>query len=317
MNRITVVGSGIIGLTSALELQNAGFDVRIVAKNRHKNTLSNKVGAIWFPFAVSPVEKATVWATAAYYHYQREIRPGNGVAFIPFITAYSPTSDTSWTKQLPDGKVREARQDELPPGISAALVAEVPLAEPHLYLPHLFARFVANGGILEVEHVNSLQQLSALDELVINCTGLGSIELCNDTEMQPMRGQILRCKKMDLPSFADATRKGALSYVINRQEDCIVGGTDYENDWNESVEQSDTDLILKRLNSHSPNGNTPQILETLVGLRPKRSAIRFAFDPDYHNVFHNYGHGGAGFTVGWGCAIELARTISTRSQALL
>jgi len=50
-------------------------------------------------------------------------------------------------------------------------------------------------------------------------------------------------------------------------------------------------------------------LEVLVGLRPKRSSVRFEFDQMFSNIFHNYGHGGAGFTVAWGCAMEVAEIL--------
>jgi D-amino-acid oxidase len=128
-----------------------------------------------------------------------------------------------------------------------------------------------------------------------------------------MRGQILRCKKMNTPSFADSTKKGALSYIINRSNDCVIGGTDYENDWNRNIEASDTTLILNRLNTIGYNENPPEILEEIVGLRPKRSCVRFEFDDNFRHIFHNYGHGGAGFTVAWGCAIELGELLTKKN----
>jgi D-amino-acid oxidase len=48
-------------------------------------------------------------------------------------------------------------------------------------------------------------------------------------------------------------------------------------------------------------------------LRPsRRSGVRVGAEklPDGRSVIHNYGHGGAGFTLSWGCAqtvFELAR----------
>ena len=52
MKSATVIGSGIIGLTTALKLQEAGYAVTIVAKEIFSDTLSSKVGAIWFPFQI-------------------------------------------------------------------------------------------------------------------------------------------------------------------------------------------------------------------------------------------------------------------------
>lgn len=310
---MTVVGCGIIGLTSAIALQEKGWNVRLLAKERFENTLSEKVGAIWFPFAIQPVEEATRWGSKAYQRYVQEQLPDNGVSFIPFTIVYNAASDTSWTQKLPKGTVREARYEELPLGAETAYIATVPLTEPQLYLPYLFERFVANGGIFEEIEIHTLKQLSELDSLVINCTGLGAKHICMDDELIPMRGQILRTEWLDVQSCVNSTQNGALSYIIRRSTDCIIGGTDYLNDWNMNIESNDSHLILSRFHATGLSRKTPEILEEIVGLRPKRSQVRFTFDSQYPHVFHNYGHGGSGFTVAWGCALELAEIISKSS----
>lgn len=313
MKSVTVVGSGIIGLTTAIILQEVGFQVRIVAKEKFDHSLSHKVGAIWFPFEVHPKEKANRWASLAYSRYQDDIKPGNGVKFLWFLNAYNSESNNDWVQQMPKGKAREARADELPAGMEMGILAEVPLAEPSRYLPYLFEKFRAAGGVFEEKPISNFPELARLDRLVVNCTGLGAKEICQDDDLHPMRGQILRCEKLDNASFAEPTKKGALLYVINRSEDCIIGGTDYTNDWNERENPTDTDKILNRLKA-SGISQKPEILEVVVGLRPARSSVRFEFDPAYPNVFHNYGHGGAGFTIAWGCAMELGEIMRMENQ---
>lgn len=310
MRQITVAGCGIIGLTSAVALQEKGWKVRLIAKERFDNTVSHKVGAIWFPFAIQPVEKSTRWSIKTYHKYTKEQFPGNGVSFIPFTIVYDTTSDISWAQRLPAGTIRPAENKELPSGAETAYVAIVPLAEPPLYLPHLFQRFISNGGSFEKIEIKTLKQLSELDNLVINCTGLGAKFICMDEELIPMRGQILRTERLDVQSCVKSIRDGALSYIIRRNNDCIIGGTDYLNDWNMNASQNDTDLIISRFISAGLFPKPPVIFEEVVGLRPKRSEVRFTFDDQYPNIFHNYGHGGSGFTVAWGCALELAEIIS-------
>lgn len=311
MKSVTVVGCGIVGLTTAIALQEKGWKVKLIAKEKFEETLSHKVGAIWFPFEVHPIEKANHWGALAYERYKKEVLPNNGVSFIPFIVAYNEQSDTSWTKKLPKEAVRKALKEELPSGIEMAYIAQVPLAEPPIYLPTLFQRFLDSGGEYETREIKSLQELSGLNELVINSTGLGAKTLCSDSDLNAMRGQILRCEKMDnVPSCVNSTQKGQLSYVINRSADCIVGGTDYENDWNLNVEPTDTDLIKAKLAASGFDANKVKVIESLVGLRPWRKEVRFEFDENHPNVFHNYGHGGAGFTVAWGCALDLVEQLS-------
>lgn len=309
MKSATVIGCGIVGLTSAIKLQEKGYKVTIIAKERFDKSLSNKVGAIWFPFEIHPKEKANYWAKLAFEEYQRDIKPTNGVTFIPFITAYDDKSNTDWTIQMPKGSTRKALDTELPNGIQKAFISIVPLAEPSLYLPYLFQRFKDNNGTFIQQEISILFEASKLDKLVINCSGLGAKKLCNDKDLQPMRGQILRCKKIDITSFADSTKQGSLSYIIKRSNDCIIGGTDYLNDYNLDVEQSDTDIITERFLQTNLSNQKPEIIEEIVGLRPKRTTVRFEFDNQYPSIFHNYGHGGAGFTVAWGCAIEMVKNV--------
>lgn len=317
MKTVTVVGCGIIGLTTAIILQEKGYSVRIVAEETFEKSLSIKVGAIWFPFEVHPAEKANVWGSKTYERYQLEMRKTKGVSFIPFTVVYNEQSDLSWVRKLPKSAVREALSHEVPHNATMAKVAIVPLAEPPIYLPELFHRFITEGGTFQQQKIMSLQELANLDSLVINCAGLGTLAFYADALLFPMRGQILRCENLDIQSCVNSTQKGALSYVITRSTDCIVGGTDYENDWNMNVEQGDTELILSRLRSAQLSPTDPIILESVVGLRPARKEVRFEFDAQYTHVFHNYGHGGAGFTIGWGCALELVEQLNRNDNTPL
>ena len=56
--------------------------------------------------------------------------------------------------------------------------------------------------------------------------------------------------------------------------------------------------------------NKPDVIAERVGLRPfRRSGIRVerAQLRDGRAVIHDYGHGGSGFTVSWGCAKAVSR----------
>src|SRR5438874_651476 len=56
------------------------------------------------------------------------------------------------------------------------------------------------------------------------------------------------------------------------------------------------------------NINKPRVIAERVSLRPfRKSGVRLEWDRlrDGRTVIHNYGHGGAGFTLSWGCAREV------------
>ena len=307
--KATVVGSGIIGLTTALSLQKAGYHVNIVTKELYDNTLSSIVGAIWFPYSVEPIEKANKWAAASFHHYCAEVDTADGVSMLPFKVLSVPGQDNSWVKHLPEENITHST-DGLPAGYNEAYTAMVPLVEPPLYLPYLVKVFTQNGGTIKQQTITSLEELKALNNVVVNCTGLGAKEICNDEHLFAMRGQILQAEKLDHSPIVSQAVKGELSYLINRSNDSIIGGTDYDHDYNLKPEEADTKLIIDRIKKLGVTSEI-KLKNILVGLRPKRHAIRCEQDENHANIFHNYGHGGAGFTVAWGCAENITSIIQS------
>ena len=60
--RITVVGAGVVGLATALVLEEHGHEVRVVASGFGEDTTSAVAGAVWFPYRAGPPHKVTAWA---------------------------------------------------------------------------------------------------------------------------------------------------------------------------------------------------------------------------------------------------------------
>jgi D-amino-acid oxidase len=97
-----------------------------------------------------------------------------------------------------------------------------------------------------------------------------------------------------------------LMYAIPRTNDCVFGGTNELSD-NLAVDPSTTSRIVAEC-SRVLNIEKPRVIAERVGLRPfRRSGVRQERDQlrDGRTVVHNYGHGGAGFTLSWGCAREV------------
>lgn len=66
--------------------------------------------------------------------------------------------------------------------------------EPSFLLPFLYKRIREAGGCIEHRRIQSFENLYSFD-LVINCTGLGAMELVkNDVDLKPVRGQVMRVK---------------------------------------------------------------------------------------------------------------------------
>ncbi|HZE12909.1 MAG TPA: FAD-dependent oxidoreductase, partial [Chthoniobacterales bacterium] len=94
-----------------------------------------------------------------------------------------------------------------------------------------------------------------------------------------------------------------LMYAIPRSSDCVIGGTNDISDDRKPDPGITAQLIseCERVLDRS----TPPLIRERVGLRPGRlSGVRVAMEKlgDGRTVIHNYGHGGSGFTLSWGCA---------------
>lgn len=313
MAQITILGAGVSGLTTGILLREAGYQVRILARELPAQTVSAVAAAIWFPYEAEPAEMANRWSAASYLVFQELAGlPGTGVSMVDFLVLSAEGQDDSWKEGLPKGAVRQASAEELPPGFNLGYLARVPLAETPVYLPYLQARFLRSGGELAIREVLEVDSLLQQGHAVVNCTGLGARQLFSDDSLYPIRGQVLRAaKKEGVRSMVFSGVKGQLAYIIVRSTDIVLGGTDYSHDYRLEHSEEDTRLILQRCRALDAAIDTPTVLGAAVGLRPKRPAIRCEREAG-RNVIHNYGHGGAGYTVSWGCAQEVLHLMQAR-----
>jgi D-amino-acid oxidase len=216
--------------------------------------------------------------------------------------------DPWWKMAVPE--VRHARANEFPDGCGYmdAYVVRVPHIEMPVYLPYLMSRVRSLGGQIEQRRVDSISELHAEASLIVNCTGLGARELISDDQVYPIRGQIVRVANPGLQcSWADESGPLALSYIVPRGNDCVLGGTAQEGDWNLEPDMVIAERILTNCRRIEPQLQNARVLEHRVGLRPGRAEVRLEIvrTSDHAAVVHNYGHGGAGVTLSWGCAEEV------------
>ena len=180
----------------------------------------------------------------------------------------------------------------------------VPLMDTMIYLDYLAARFCKAGGAIDANvHFQNLEDVDREFDLVINCAGIGARELIQDVNLEPHRGQVAIVPKIEGLSCAIVCDDAPLTYVIPRTTDCVFGGTNEVSD-NLAADPETTSRIVAEC-SRVLNIDKPPVLAERVGLRPfRKSGVRLERDQlsDGRTVIHNYGHGGAGFTLSWGCA---------------
>jgi D-amino-acid oxidase len=317
---VLVVGCGVSGLTSGIRLIEEGFSVEIVTDATTPNTTSDRAGAIWYPHPHEPQERTLVWARRTRERLlELASVPDAGISVIERIEVFDhPAPDPWWMPAA--GVVRRLHPEELPPGYRDGIVTDVPLIETPIYMRYLMERFRRLGGTIRViDHpIIDLRELLHERRLLVNCTGLGAGRLFNDPDLFPIRGQVVKVSNPGLRrAITDRTGHLALSYIIPRSDGCILGGTRVDGEWSTEVDQETSRGILERCRTLEPGVRDAQVLDAWVGLRPGRAVVRVEQDKldDRHIVIHNYGHGGSGFTLSWGCAddvAELAKEVVAR-----
>lgn len=316
--RAVVLGGGISGLTCARRLLAAGHDVTVVTADRVQGTTSHLAAAVWFPTAAGPPDAVARWGAATYDELARQAHdevPGVRMCESLVLRREAPAPGEplpAWADAV--GEVRAARPAELPPGYAAGLRFAVPLVEMPLYLPHLLSDIVRCGADVVERRVRELEELLDLrPDVVVNAAGITAANLVGDATVYPVRGQIVRVVNRGLTlSVRDEHHPGGRAYVHPRAQDCILGGTLERGRWDTEPDPDETAAILRRCTDIVPALAGAEVIESVAGLRPGRRTVRLEVDRTLLPVpvIHDYGHGGSGITLGWGCADDVAARVA-------
>lgn len=311
---VIVIGAGISGLTTALTLQRGGRSVTVVTADLPSRTVSMIAAAVWFPTAVGADDRVVDWARRSREEFERLAvdEPDAGVVLRETLHLFREEPGEPWWVAAV-GNVGLADRAELPDGYRHGLRYTVPLAEMPTYLPWLVDRFRAGGGRIVHRRLRSLDELVGEAPVVVNCSGLGARSLAGDPLVEPIRGQVVRTTNPGLTrSVRDQDHPGGYTYVHPRSRDCVLGGTLEAGEWDTTLDDAVGDGILDRCRELVPELREAKVLGQAVGLRPGRPEVRLEREPAPPagvDVIHNYGHGGAGMTLSWGCAEAVAALV--------
>lgn len=301
MRRVIVVGAGVIGLSCAVRLLEAGHRVDVVGRDLPLETTSSVAAAVWSPYS-RPQEHVVRWARAAYDAFAELCDDESaGVVMRTGTELFrEPSGDVWWRDALPPGAGPD-RETSLPAGYASGLTMRTPVVEMPVYLRWLAARVDELGGT--VTRMN-LSALPTGDALVVNASGIGARLLGGDRTVSPVRGQVVLVEQVGIDHWwIDAETP---SYVVPRAHDVVLGGTAIEGEWSRTPEPAVAASILERAARIEPRLAGARVLRHKVGLRPSRPSVRLERVGD---VVHCYGHGGCGVTVSWGCADDVVGLI--------
>lgn len=309
---IVVVGGGVSGLTTGVVLLEAGLSVRLIAKEIPAPT-SPAASAIWSPYFVEPWADVREWSLTSLDAFRRLAKEGAaGVRMTSGIkAARQPVDAPPWSELLPD--FREADASELPHGFLSGHRVTVPLVDMAVYLDHLRRRFRDLGGAVEQRVVRSLDEFDDVSA-VVNCAGMGAAELAGDVTVQPTPVRQLVVENPGVAEFfSESTGSSSdLVHFYPHGDKVVLGGTALEDDGDLSEDAAAAHGIVARCAAVEPRLADARVIEHRVDVRPTRFEVRV--EPDRREdgipVIHNYGHGGAGVTLSWGCAREVAQLLA-------
>jgi glycine/D-amino acid oxidase-like deaminating enzyme len=243
-----VLGSGVMGLSTARLAQDAGFAVTIYTAALPPDTTSNIAGGQFHPFAVFRKRFATAEFKAQFtraldYSWRRfQIMVGDdyGIRWLPTYVETDST-EAKLLETFPPVN-RMLRPADHPFPLGSVLRYDTMYVETGRYLRQLVRDFRTAGGRIEVRRLANPADIQALPEkLVFNCTGLGSRELFGDNELQPVRGQLAILEPQPEVGYAFT---GSSGYMFPRADGILLGGTFEFDQWDATPQPSDIASIL-------------------------------------------------------------------------
>ncbi|MBI1326954.1 MAG: FAD-dependent oxidoreductase [Alphaproteobacteria bacterium] len=316
MAEIIIIGAGITGLTTALTLQRAGYQTKIITKDYGINSASGVSAALWKPYEANPPERVLKWARHAYGVFQQEVmRPESGVLPIVAHNVLRKSFEKPfWHDVVEDGTLLKQEGSEND-NVLGLYRFKTFVSDMSYYLPYLQKQYIDDGGTIELQQIKHIDECFAQGLVVINCTGMGSKLLADDKSMYPIRGVVLIASKTMNENWSDTQDPAYMAYVIPRRDVMIMGGTHDDHDTRPEATQEEIDGIIKRCHALCPQTKNAEILGVKVGFRPMRPEIRLEAETlggDKY-IIHNYGHGGSGPTLSWGCAQEVLELVRAKA----
>ena len=308
-----MVGSGVIGLTTAVRLAEAGVRVQIVTAAMPQETTSRAAGAIWGSSFAAPAGRVRRWAEDTLEELRREAGdPATGVRIAGGVLGSRSTADGPPEFLFPGVSISPGHPP--PPGFVAAFSVNVPVADMPRHLDYLLARLGRAGGEIEVRRLDALEDVAGEAPVVVNCAGIGARDLVPDPELRPLRGQHVVVENPGLDEFFMEEPVARWASWIPHGDEVVLGGLAQEDEWSLEPDPAVAQEILARCAEVEPQLADVRVIEHRVGLRPARPVVRLEAEALGASLcVHNYGHGGTGVGLAWGCARDVLEIVRQRA----
>ncbi|VVC98557.1 unnamed protein product [Leptidea sinapis] len=316
MSKVLVLGAGVNGLTCALRIKEKypNVDVTIIGSELTPNTTGDGSGGLWLPYLSSntPPHLISKWGMESFRKlHEYWVQGGYDVCLMPVYELYRPgnagTIPMGWHNDVYGFRTLDKRHlDYVNDLYSANYISGTIFTTFKVVTNTLLRRYMERLRELNVRIIRD-SVTSLLDpqydgyDVVVNCLGLGARDVVPDERVRPVRGQIA---KVHAPWINYTIQdKSTGHYIIPNDVECILGGTGQIDNFNIQVDEKDSDFILSGCEKIFPSLKNATLVSQWAGLRPGRDQVRLEAEIINNKLYiHNYGHGGSGFTLFWGCA---------------
>ncbi|KAL1879976.1 hypothetical protein VTK73DRAFT_6556 [Phialemonium thermophilum] len=350
---VVVIGAGVIGLSSAICLQEAGYSVTIVARDfptpfeivdpqTQINYTSPWGGAHnrWVPPHPVPGperdqalrEHALSLSTFKRMEALAAAQPAAGITFMPGIEYLeSPGPEYVALTEVAAAELgmpgfRILRADEFPDArVAWGCEYRTWCVNPMVYCCFLLRQFVLRGGRIFKRELRCPDEVFALHSdlgtvnAAVNASGNGF----GDKNMSITRGQTCIVTN---PCDATVTRQnadGSWTFCVPRgfQGGTVIGGTKEPDNWDPEPSVDVRKTLLRRFAATYPrildSSGKLQFVRDIVGRRPtRRGGLRLETERAVGGnvVVHAYGLGGRGYELSWGVAEEVVRLVRSELE---
>lgn len=254
-NIVAILGAGVVGLATAYDLLEKGYEVHLYADQWNPNLTSNVAAGIWTPLTFPsdiPEEKKSLHQRMLAIAEQRFLKstgPHPEFAGVKLREYYRLTTDNPQAvKTMHQGEEVIFHFDNglIKNGLRSTRLA----IEGKLFMDDLQAKVKSKGALLNQKHFDKLEEVISLKEpIIINCLSMGSRELFNDGEFIPVRGQMIYFKP-----------QAGMDYVLSQAVPLSPSVPNDPNNWVALYPWSDR-IILGGINEH---GNEEMVIDEEV-----------------------------------------------------
>lgn len=307
---VLVLGAGVIGLTTAVRLAEAGHKVRIWAELLPQETTSAAASGLWVPGFGEREERWSLesfqtFAELSHNPTETGCHLERGLAVTDLWDEPQP-----WLEYMPEVEV--CPKEELPEGMGLGWWSTVPLIDIPRYLDYLAGRLAAAGATIERKRIEKLSEATDVAPLVVNCTGVYAGNLAEDEGVAPVRGQhvIVRNPGVDY-WFMEGIQAEEWTGFFPHHDKVLLAGVSQEGNWNLEPDLDDARGILERCAKAEPLLRNAEVIGYNVGLRAGRESVRLEEEAvGASRLIHAYGHGPFGVSQSWGTATDVSELVA-------